>query len=1336
LYFLLASFALSMAACEPPTEPLPPQEPGSGTGQQPLPSSELGVQPDSLGFEPEAGEKTFQVASNTHWRASCISAGGWCSVTPSSASGNGTVTVRVPQHNGYDNRSATVEVRTTDGALHKTVAVTQQAPQLLPSSALRVQPENLGFEPQAGAKTFQVVSDTHWSASCISVGGWCTVTPSFGNGHGTVTVNVSHNNGDDERYATVEVATSNGMLSRSVSVRQPPSPPELELSLSSLEFPSRAGNKALNVTSNTRWSASCESVGNWCTVTPSSASGNGTVMVSVLENNGYDERSATVTITAGALSKTVNIRQFPLPSGFDVSPSNLEFDFEADDKTFEVTSNMPWNASCASEGGWCSVTPSSGNGNATVTVGVLKNNSYDERSATVTIAAGALRRTVSLRQFPSPARLEVHPSSLEFPSRGGNKALDVTSNTRWSVSCESVGNWCTVTSSAASGNGTVMVSVLANNGYDARSATVTLTAGALRRTVEVTQPPPSPELGVSQPSLHFEFEADDKTFQVLSNTHWSASCTSSIGDWCRVMPQAGSGSAPVTVMVLANNGFDERSATVTLTAGALRRTVDVKQLPPPAELGLSASEMEFASAAGNKTFQVASNTHWSASCESEGGWCTVTPTTGSGGGSVTVSVSPNNGFDSRTATVRVRTTNGTLSRTVNVKQLPPPAELEVHPSSLEFNFEADEDTFEVFSNTYWSANCESEGDWCEVEPTSGSGGGTVVVRVSENDSDDERVALVTIAAGTLFTTVEVRQLPPPPELELSLSTLNFGFEADEDTFEVLSNTRWSASCTTSDGDNWCTVTPEAGSGDGVVSVSVSKNTGYSTRYASVEITSSSPAGTLTRWVYIAQTSPPSTLEVTPPSLDFHAGGGSKTFEVSSNTLWYAYASCINDGSCTLTPDHGVGNATVTVTVSENNSPVDRSIWVSIWTADHMHSAAVLITQPTSMPIIRSFSPEWAGAGETLTLHIANFGNNFSGLRVTLGEVEVPATGILSATATEIKVEVPQNILCTGFARVTVGSHTAISATTFSYAPKVEVSTFAGSCGQGGNRDSDDGTGSSARFWAPSGIAVDEEGNLYVADSGNNRIRKVTSEGEVSTLAGSTEGYANGLGENAQFSWPRGIAVDADGNLFVADQSNHLIRKISMPAGEVSTFAGGAGEWGYAEGIGTEARFHYPSSIAIDTEGNLYVADTHNFRIRKVTPEQEVSTFAAHMQIWLPSGITIDQENQLYVLEPWHNILKITQEEEVSIFSPATGQDIAIDTNGNLFVSDNGPRIRMVLPSGLVTTLAGSSEQSGFANGSGTEARFSGPSGIAVDADGNLYVADQWNHCIRKIEWRE
>ncbi|MFY8035401.1 MAG: hypothetical protein ACOVMN_12835, partial [Flexibacteraceae bacterium] len=269
-------------------------------------------------------------------------------------------------------------------------------------------------------------------------------------------------------------------------------------------------------------------------------------------------------------------------------------------------------------------------------------------------------------------------------------------------------------------------------------------------------------------------------------------------------------------------------------------------------------------------------------------------------------------------------------------------------------------------------------------------------------------------------------------------------------------------------------------------------------------------------------------------------------------------------------------------------------------------------------------------------------------------------------------------------------------------PSGVVTTLAGSGAFGATN----GPGTSASFYFPMAVAVDAAGNVYVADYNNNRIRKVSSTGVVSTLAGSgTAGYADGTGTTAIFRGPRGIAVDAAGNVYVADADNHRIRKVS-PAGVVTTLAG-SGTASFADGTGTAASFNFPNGLALDASGNIYVADESNNRIRKISPAGVVTTFAGSTSFGNSNGIGTNAR-----------------------FTNPTG--VAVDLAGNVFVADRGNnRIRKISPAGLVTTVAGSGS-SGSANGIGTAASFNSLSGVAVDAAGNVYVADLSNNLIRKL----
>jgi hypothetical protein len=335
--------------------------------------------------------------------------------------------------------------------------------------------------------------------------------------------------------------------------------------------------------------------------------------------------------------------------------------------------------------------------------------------------------------------------------------------------------------------------------------------------------------------------------------------------------------------------------------------------------------------------------------------------------------------------------------------------------------------------------------------------------------------------------------------------------------------------------------------------------------------------------------------------------------------------------------------------------------------------------------------------------------------------------------------------------------TALTPTNHGDAPAVlQVVTLAGS----GAAGSADGLGTAASFKSPMGVTVDGSGHLYVAEYDNNKIRKITPAGEVTTLAGvGYFGSTDGPGTVAMFRRPSGVAVDGLGYVYVGDTSNHKIRKIT-PEGVVSTLAG-SGTSGSTDDTGTAASFKQPYGVAVDGSGNVYVADSGNMKIRKITPAGVVTTFAGSgafgsddgigtaASFGWPAGVAVDGSGHVYVSDSnKHKIRKITPAGVVTTLagSGAAGSDdgpgttasfyapfsLAVDGSGTVYVADRtNNKIRKITSGGMVSTLAGSGAADS-ADGIGTAASFNWPAGVAVDGVGNVYVADQNNNKIRKI----
>lgn len=316
-------------------------------------------------------------------------------------------------------------------------------------------------------------------------------------------------------------------------------------------------------------------------------------------------------------------------------------------------------------------------------------------------------------------------------------------------------------------------------------------------------------------------------------------------------------------------------------------------------------------------------------------------------------------------------------------------------------------------------------------------------------------------------------------------------------------------------------------------------------------------------------------------------------------------------------------------------------------------------------------------------------------------------------------------------------------------PAGTMTLFAGSATAG----STDGVGSAARFTGIFGLAVDRFNNVYAADSSLHNIRKIAPDGTVTTLAGlaGTSGFADATGTAARFSSPTGMVIGSDDNLYVADANNNRIRRVT-PAGVVTTVAGGSTS-GFVDATGTAARFFYPTGITIDPSGNFWIADMQNSAIRKMTASFAVTTvvgeggaFLGHVdgtrpnaRLYYPFSVAATPGGDVYVAGSEDSIRKVsgtTISTVTGVSNPAATIDgtgaaarftnpefVLADSTGNVYVTTGGACLRMVTPAGVVSTVAGSCTAAGFTNATGTAARFRNLHGMRFGTDGNLYLLD-------------
>jgi DNA-binding beta-propeller fold protein YncE len=307
-----------------------------------------------------------------------------------------------------------------------------------------------------------------------------------------------------------------------------------------------------------------------------------------------------------------------------------------------------------------------------------------------------------------------------------------------------------------------------------------------------------------------------------------------------------------------------------------------------------------------------------------------------------------------------------------------------------------------------------------------------------------------------------------------------------------------------------------------------------------------------------------------------------------------------------------------------------------------------------------------------------------------------------------------------------------------------VSVLAGD----GVPESKDGHVGNARFAEPFGVAVAPDGTIYVADAGESpTVRRIATDGSITTLAGDVRGYSDGLGSAASFNTPSALAIDVTGNLILADTGNNAIRRIT-PLGEVTTMAGDRFA-GFQDGRALEARFNGPIGVAVDATGRVIVADTYNDRIRAILPDGGVLTIAGDGQPgWYdgpaeqarfdtPCGVAVDRAGNIYVADTGNGSVRVISIAGLVSTLTSTPPDrlfrpigIAVANDGLLYVTDDRGRIVEIDPATTARIVAGST--SGFADGDGAAARFRGPAGVAVVAPGRLIVADSRNALMRIV----
>ena len=613
-----------------------------------------------------------------------------------------------------------------------------------------------------------------------------------------------------------------------------------------------------------------------------------------------------------------------------------------------ILSNVKWNVT--SKPTWLNCPETEGQGEKLLQFTAEENPDTTQRSGTLTVKSTAGNMAVNINVWqkgtpkpgpdPDPDVITLNTQTsavLNVAFSEGEYGVTVSASNSWSMSepeySEGSSGWITFanyTSGTTYGKGEVYVkmNIKENPTVTERSAVITFTCGKASARLTVNQAKAGERLTIGDDkntTISHVFknnEKDSVKFKVESNVTWKAT---SDKNWCKVSPEQHSNDGEITIVAEKNDDKDSRPAVVTVSSGNLTCKVNVTQPGRGAFLTVNnatSTTVDFTKKdADSKTFSIQSNVSWEVS--SDQNWCTVSPKSGSNGGTVTVNVTANTGSTERTAKVTVK--GGGITRTVTVTQAGEIVILVNNSTSTTVDFDtkdARSKSFSIESNVSWEVS--SNQSWCTVSPKSGSNNGTVTVNVTANTGSIERTATVTVKGGGITRTVTVTQAGEIVILVNNSTSTTVDFDtkdARSKTFTVQSNVSWEVSSDQS----WCTVSPKSGSNNGTVTVNVTANPVSTERTAKVTV----KGGGITRTVTVTQPGEPflTVDNKTSTTVAFDKkNADSKIFSIESNVSWEVSS---DKGWCTVSPSSGKDYGTVTVYVTANTGSTNRTATVIV-----------------------------------------------------------------------------------------------------------------------------------------------------------------------------------------------------------------------------------------------------------------------------------------------------------------------------------------------------------------------------------------------------------------------
>ncbi|HEY4787466.1 MAG TPA: BACON domain-containing carbohydrate-binding protein [Bacteroidales bacterium] len=694
----------------------------------------------NIGAE-ENSTATFGIISDSPWSISFSN--NFLTADVTSGSKNATITLTADPNYTLTSRvcQATVAIQ----GISQTLNITQAA--FVPVLDVSTNQADL-TSPGESTVSFDITSNISWKTD-LGSSDWLYISPWSGSLDKKVDIIAQANKTGIARSATIELSSNDNryQLSKTITVAQTAA--KLNLSVTALNMAAENNSNAyFSVLSDAdEWSIT--SSDSWLIPSTGKGSYNASVTLTGQTNTLITSRTATITVSGYGITKTITVTQAGSAPKLSIIAGPISLPAAGgSSSTFNISSNTNWTVSSSQS--WLNVSNESGSGDATITVTASSTNTTTtDRQAIVTISGAGTSYQLSVTQAFSGATLTVSNTTLGVGATEGSEAsFSITSNADWTVRCSE--SWLIADKGYGTGNGNVTIKAVENPLLSERTASVFVSGAGKTLEIIITQAAGTLSLLTSTNAITIgASEGSTGLFSITSNTSWTISCSDS---WLSASLNSGSGNASVLITASANTASAERVATMTISITGVTRTITVTQSFTGATLSVPTTLVNLSSGSSTGTFEIVSNASWTVSCPDS--WLTLSPLSGTGNKTITITALTNSTITPRAATIIVSGSGITQSVTVN--QAAAAEALNVSSNTLDIGATTGATvTFTITSNISWYIS--NSDAWITAYPTFGSGDATVTLTATSNPTSSPRNGSVTVSGSRLTQTINVNQ---------------------------------------------------------------------------------------------------------------------------------------------------------------------------------------------------------------------------------------------------------------------------------------------------------------------------------------------------------------------------------------------------------------------------------------------------------------------------------------------------------------------------------------------------------------------------------------------------